>query len=189
MPEGEEEEGGLELLVDRTAENQACPVAHLRFHRSGQDFAINLIPVAEIEGSLLVAVPEAAWSRTVADRMLPKRALTRVVGVEVLIAYAEVPEEVLQEEEPMKLWVGYLEKGLAGKVVRGELEEVSADVVIGRGTGEAVVPFHGALLELAREHFAFLAKRQMITRCRMERRICRRDFRLWRLRCRRCRGA
>lgn len=155
MAELSEEEGGLALLVNRKAEDQTSPLAHLRFQRGGQDFAINLIPVAEIEGSLLVAVPHSAWDRKVADRMSPRRALTRVVSVEVLIALAETPNEVLHDEEPMRLWVGFLEKGLATRVVGEELEEVSADIVVGRGTDEAVVPYHGALLELAREHFAF----------------------------------
>ena len=60
---------------------------------------MNLVLVAQItELKLLVAVPEAAWSRTVGDRMLPRNGLQKAILVDVNGAFLSDPETELVGE-------------------------------------------------------------------------------------------
>ena len=62
---------------------------------------VNLVPIAVHQIKLLVAVPFEAWNRTVAERILPRGALSKAVLIEVLVAYVVQPEVVLAKA-PMK---------------------------------------------------------------------------------------
>eukprot|EP00434_Breviolum_minutum_P046376 symbB.v1.2.041897.t1/scaffold8827.1/size4945/1 len=144
------------LLTDEGGEQRLCPISHLGFQKGDQSYTVNLVPIALNEGCLLVAAPEEAWSRVVAERLLPKRALTRAILAEVAVVRQEDPVTVLDSEEGMKLWVGFLDKTHTRRVVAGEGGEVDADIVKDAASEEPLYPFSQSLLEIAAEHFAFL---------------------------------
>ena len=100
------------LLVQGPGEYQKhYKVAHLACGRGEPRSFVNLLLIAEHQGKVLVAVPEAAWGRSAEERILPTRALTRAVLVEVAVAEAEDPETCL-EDGHMKLWLGLLDRPL-----------------------------------------------------------------------------
>ena len=63
------------------------------------------IAVADLEGRLLVALPQAAWHRTTARRALPSRSLAKATTVEV-----PFEDRVERSRDPgsFKLWLGFL---------------------------------------------------------------------------------
>ena len=129
-------------------------VAHLTYVSAEELHAVNLVPIAIHSDKLLVAFPQAVWNRLVARRMLPERALSRAILVEVLTAYEDQPEE--STEEIMKLWIGLLDPRLVSAVRPGPGVDVVADVfkedvVMGR----TLIPFGPSLVEVSEEHFAF----------------------------------
>lgn len=152
----EVEEERPPLLTDEGGEQRLCPISHLGFQKGDQSYTVNLVPIALNEGCLLVAAPEEAWSRVVAERLLPKRALTRAILAEVAVVRQEDRVTVLDSEEGMKLWVGFLDKAHTRRVVAGEGGEVDADIVKDAASEEPLYPFSQSLLEIAAEHFAFL---------------------------------
>ena len=149
-------EGGPSLLTDEGGGNKLCPICHLAFQKGEQTHTVNLVPIAISEGCLLVAAPEEAWSRVVAERLLPRRSLTRAVLAEVAVVRQADPATVLDAEEPMKLWVGFLDKTHTRRVVEGEGREVDADVVQDAASEEPLYPFSQSLLDIAAEHFSFM---------------------------------
>ena len=52
----------------------------------GANLSCSVIPVAEVEGLLLVAVPHNTWHRLAARRYLPRQTLSKAVHTEVLAA-------------------------------------------------------------------------------------------------------
>ena len=147
---------GPALLTDEGGANNLCPLCHLAFQKGEQTHTVNLVPIAISEGCMLVAAPEEAWSRVVAERLLPKRCLTRAVLAEVAVVRREDPATVLDAEETMKLWVGFLDKAHTRRVVEGEGGEVDADIVQDAASEDPLYPFSQSLLDIAAEHFAFL---------------------------------
>jgi hypothetical protein len=133
-------------------------VAHLACGRGEPRSFVNLILIAEHQGKVLVAVPEAAWGRTSEERILPLRALTRAVLVEVAVAEADEPEACL-EEGSMKLWLGLLDKTLVARVRLGRKLDADADVYQEQEEEAAslLVPYGKALVEISEEHFAFVS--------------------------------
>ena len=131
-------------------------VAHFTYVLAEELHAVNLVPIAIHSEKLLVAVPYSVWNRLVVRRMLPERALSRPILVEVLTAYEDAPEEAT--EEVMKLWIGLLNPSLitAVRPGRGVGVDVVADIykedeVMGR----MLIPFGPSLVEVSEEHFAF----------------------------------
>lgn len=163
MSEAAEEarEGGLRFLVDSTEESGPCPLAHVTFQKGGNTVVINFVPIALIQGDLLAAFPFAAWSRVAAERELPRRGLVRPVPLEVVCAAVEDPAVVADDVEPMKLWVGFVERSLAKRVSPGRSETAQLDIpvtLVGEDGGETLcIPFAPALADIANEHFAFVS--------------------------------
>ncbi|CAE7460074.1 unnamed protein product [Symbiodinium sp. CCMP2592] len=134
----------------------------IRAQREGQEVSSQLIGIAELDGSLLVAVPHSAWNRVVARRHLPAKSLTRATLVEVGAASDDdraVPHPVWK----VKVWVGLLNPALNDSVQIGS-EDAGAEmifVVAGSGASAAgpvpAVPLASALLAVAGEHFAFVS--------------------------------
>ena len=150
------------LLVQRGLEaRKHYELAHLTFEAEGGQTAINLIPIALVDGQLLVAAPFRAWHKTPSERLLPRGALVKVVLVEVQAANTDEPEEPAGDHPGLKLWVGFLASRLRPKLVLGGASNPDADVWTEEETedGELVtyMPFGPALAALADEHFAFLS--------------------------------
>lgn len=154
-------EGGL-LVSSGHSPRRHYELAHLTFEggESGS-FSINLVPIGIIEGQLLVAVPRLVWSKAVADRVLPRSALSRAVLIEVLAADVESPEEPLEEHPGLKVWVGFLQQKLKNRLVLGGAESPAYDVCLEDDVfsteGITVMPYGPALAKLADEHFSFIS--------------------------------
>lgn len=137
-------EAGLEsgLLVQRGQEpRRHYALAHIVFEAEPQPFSVNFIPIALIEGHLLVAAPKLVWSKTVSDRVLPK--------------------EPIEEHPGCRLWVGFLQAKWKNRLVLGGAENVDFDVVmedeVFSEEQTSVQPYGPALAQLADEHFSFLS--------------------------------
>ena len=159
MPESLLESG---LLVQRGQEpRKHYELAHLLFEAEPHPFSVNFIPIALIEGQLLVAAPKAVWNKAVGERLLPKGALSRAVLVDVLVASTDLPEEQLEDHPGIKVWVGFLQARWRNRLVLGGAENVTFDVWLEDDVFSlepiTVMPFGPALAQLADEHFSFLS--------------------------------
>lgn len=117
--EAEEEEGGSEEAVEAGGLQGAAVLrpdgAIVSDYRVGFfEFGIEIGECSEIivicrnEEKFLVAVPEAVWSRKVAERLLPHRSLVKPVLMTVVAAGGEGEEEEAPKP-PLKVWVGFLD--------------------------------------------------------------------------------
>ena len=130
---------------------------HLPITREDLVTAVNLVLVAQVADSkLLVAVPEAAWSRTVAERMLPRNGLQKAILIDVNGAYLSDPETELTDQT-VQLWVGVLDLKLARRVRVGAHLQPEADVYRPVDGGEILMPYGPALAEVAEDHFVFMS--------------------------------
>lgn len=129
---------------------EAC---HFTFESGGTDTVVYFIPITEVEGGILAAVPFLAWHRSIARRLLPPGALSRPVLIEVAGEEITDTETV---ETTVKVWVGVVKEDLIAAANVGEAEEPGA-LEFGEelGPGQRVVPSAEALIEVADEHFAF----------------------------------
>eukprot|EP00435_Cladocopium_sp_Y103_P049652 s1444_g15.t1 len=145
----------LLVLEDGSSREQYDIVSLSFVSGAGEDKVINLIPIAIINGKLLVAIPLGAWHKTASKRLLPRTLFTRPVKVEVLAVSSDEPAECL-DCAPLRLWVGYLDASLfpglevgASPIADGDISDVLAD-------GTEAIPYGPGLAEVADQHFAFL---------------------------------
>ena len=114
-----------------------------------------VIAVAEIEGKLLIAVPQSVWHRTTARRRLPVGAFAKPVLVS-LGACADTDRfTVLPEGQQVKVWIGF-----ASSSLESELEfpaEALADVNFGQGDAGMLLPYAQALEQVAKDQFGFFS--------------------------------
>eukprot|EP00438_Fugacium_kawagutii_P015962 Skav227099 [mRNA] locus=scaffold199:49523:51667:+ [translate_table: standard] len=150
--EGEYQDGELAfpddhlLFREGTLHDVKC--CHIDVSDADEVSVVNLIFVTAHESKYLVAVPQAAWHRTVARRVLPRGALSRPVNVEVVGDSSD--------GFGVRVWVGYLAEDLVPSVLPG----VSADpgaVSFLDETGAVLLPFGESLMEFANDHFGFLS--------------------------------
>ncbi len=115
-----------------------------------------IIILCEAEGRLVVAVPEAVWSRTVVKRILPPKSLVKPA----LVSVASCPRELLVEEIEesqeqtfsMKIWCGTLDPRYEEQLsFDGEADPVHSFVYRDR----LASPLSVGLAEMAQEQFAF----------------------------------
>ena len=113
-----------------------------------------ILAVTEVDGAVLVAVPEAVWDRTKAKRLLPVDALRKAVRVMVPACIEE--DRTTPEPQPsFKIWFGGLKESFEVSVHYGT-EEVK--VTCGFPVDELGVPkyhFAKALVAIAKDHFEF----------------------------------
>ena len=137
----------------------------LKARREGQEVTSQVIGIAELEGSVLVAVPHSAWNRVVARRHLPARALSRATLVEVTAA----ADENRAEAHPVwrvKVWVGLLSAELHESVEHGREDGAAEMVFVVAGSGATAAgpvpacPLGSSLLAVASEHFAFVSAQE-----------------------------
>ena len=114
-----------------------------------------VIAVTEVDGAVLVAVPEAMWDRTKIKRVLPPDALRRAVRVMVPGSIDE--DRTTPEAAPsFKIWLGVLKETYEQFVHFGEDEasEVTYNFPID-ALGLIKLPFAKALVAIAKDHFEF----------------------------------
>ena len=110
-----------------------------------------VIFVAQLEGKNLVCIPGACWHRTIAKRILPTKAFLKPVSVEVVGCDVEDRSEV-SDDDFIKVWLGFLADDMAENVVEFDRSEpLDYDFPEGR------LPYGAALVDLARDHFAFFS--------------------------------
>ena len=120
------------------------------------DFAVcSIIAVTEVDGAVLVAVPEALWDRQKAKRILPADALRKAVRVMVPSCVDE--DRTSPEAQPsFKVWLGVLKPDFEVAAHFSDLEEI--EILHGFPTddlGMPKLPFAKALVAVARDHFEF----------------------------------
>ena len=155
-----EEEGSPELHPGGTVFEEG--VVHAEYQcwclKSGSTLVaepqfIEVVAVCRIESKLLVAVPLGAWHRTLSRRLLPSKALTKAVTVEVSLC-APYDREATEVEDTVKLWMGFLNPSLEdGLEMIGEETEIGMAFADGEFVG--FLPSAYGLVEAAQEHFAF----------------------------------
>ena len=114
----------------------------------------SVICIAEVEGQLLVCLPNSVWSKRSKDRFLPANSFKKNISVEVAAVPSGDRESVV-EEVSLKVWIGLLARESEKHV------SFSDEVFVEKGfeaTGaEDVVPFGGSLVAIAAEHFVFMS--------------------------------
>ena len=126
---------------------------HLEFDTPDGTSFCYLVPITEIEGRVLCAVPFLAWHRISARRLLPGGALTKAVLVEVPGLDLADPEH--PEETAVKVWVGFLHEDLVKEITPGIPEEPGI-LDFGEELGTKVQPAASSLVDIADEHFKFV---------------------------------
>eukprot|EP00438_Fugacium_kawagutii_P025276 Skav207211 [mRNA] locus=scaffold1244:110105:113864:+ [translate_table: standard] len=178
---------GESLGVDRVGRGLHCacvPVAPgwsrlilcnaARAGSAEEPFEVNLVLIAELADSrLLVGAPEEVWSKTPADRVLPKGALQKAVLVEVPAAHLDDPSEVV-DDETLTLWIGILDKKLEKKLALEEAENPAASPFISfEVDGQQVtrIPYGPSLAAVCEDHFTFLSAASQAPQEEMESRM------------------
>ena len=130
--------------------------------------------IAEIHSRLLVAVPHPVWHRSLSNRILPARCLSKTVLLS-LAACDPTSQEVPLEGIFTKAWIGFL-----GPEWEEAIQPDSGEVLDFQFWSEdgttLVLPFGQALVEVADDKFSFAtasstAARQSRIKPRAERRI------------------
>ena len=129
------------------------PVGLLELHDT---LSIQVIFISLLEGKTLVALPQTAWHRLKAQRILPPQGLSKATLAEVAVAEPD-DRMALLEQDTMKVWLGFLRTDLVDQVRFPEEDEeadehthtFSPDGVLG------LYPAAQALVDVAHEHFAF----------------------------------
>ena len=128
---------------------------HLEAEGGGEQ-SCNLIPIAELDGSVLVAVPHSAWHRVANRRYLPRAGLLKPCHAEVLAAS---PSDRTKPHAHFKVrvWMGLLASALERHVVVGEEDQAAERVFVVSGSERAIMPFGPSLASIARDHFSFVS--------------------------------
>ena len=128
------------------------PIACFSVSSSEEDLKISCILISEIQNRLLVAVPLAAWNRTLSARVLPARALSKAVSVSLAACdpfYRAEPVLGIQT----KAWVGLLNPEFES-ALELESDPTEGFHFVGED-GQILLPFAQALVEVADEKFSF----------------------------------
>lgn len=113
-----------------------------------------IIAVTEVDGAVLVAVPEALWDRTKAKRILPPDALRKAVRVMVPACIDE--DRTSPEAQPsFKIWLGVLKECFEVSVHYDEEETDVQYAFPSDELGIPKLPFAKALVAIAKDHFEF----------------------------------
>eukprot|EP00435_Cladocopium_sp_Y103_P025450 s4131_g6.t1 len=118
------------------------------------DLAVcSLVSVTEVDGAVLVAVPEAVWDRTKVRRILPVDALRKAVRVFVPGCIDE--DRTTPERDPsFKVWLGVLKDSFETAVAYEEDVDVEHGFPVD-ALGVPKYPFAKALVAIAKDHFEF----------------------------------
>ncbi|CAK9000403.1 Uncharacterized protein SCF082_LOCUS6477 [Durusdinium trenchii] len=123
---------------------------------------VEVVPVGFVQGKLLVAAPLGAWHRTVAKRVLPARALSKAVVVEVGLC-SPFQREAAEPEEVVRLWMGFLAETYVGALRPiAEMDEIG--LAFAEGEFTSYLPLADGMREAAQEHFAFESATEGIPR-------------------------
>lgn len=115
-----------------------------------------IILISEVDSKFLVAVPGAAWHRTVAQRLLPPKSLIKPLSVAVAACTFE--DRITSLEGVFtRCWVGYLSPTFEACV--SILQDLDGGEAVGFWTEDEslqVLPFAEGLVSVADDKFSFL---------------------------------
>ncbi|CAE7801360.1 unnamed protein product [Symbiodinium sp. CCMP2592] len=115
----------------------------------GEKQTCEVIVVCESEGKIVVAVPGVMWGRKLADRKLPRSALTKASSLEVAAVAAD-DRGLVVEGTSLRVWVALLENGLAGELLFESGE--APDVPFGQDMqGVTLLPHAASLMTAVQE--------------------------------------
>lgn len=144
---------GLEsLLVFSEGEvNQGYPLAVYRPDEFLAGRSVRVILVSKIENSFLGCVPQAAWDRLVAKRVLPRTFLTK--AVRVLVKHCCEDDRSTIGDSDSVVWLGFIAGDMESFIEPSDLEDDTVEVDF----GEDQLPFADALVQVAQDHFVFFS--------------------------------
>ena len=152
------EEVAAALVVRSPGEvNFQYEPASFSFVEGDVEKSLYIIPIVELDGKLLVALPAEAWDRTVARRLVPRTTLSKAIKVSVVCS-AVTDREAPLEEEDSQLWLGFLDKAFVSQLRIARIQEPIADVYRLQGESDVLLlPYAQSLVEAADEQFAFVS--------------------------------
>lgn len=138
------------LVLTSTVVNFEYPLGKLDVEATAGGPSVRVVFVADLEGKILVAVPSSAWHRLTAKRVLGAGSFAKPVHVSLAGCVAGDRTDPTVGE--LRVWMGFLDPVLVDQVVEvSPLGEVDYDFEDG------LLPYAGALKELATEHFSFFS--------------------------------
>ena len=152
------EEVAQALVVQGLGEvNYHYEPASFSFVEGGVEKSLYIIPIVELDGKLLVALPAEAWDRTVARRLVPRTTLGKAIKVSVVCS-AVTDREIPLAEEDSQLWLGFLDKNFVSQLKIARIQEPIADVYRLQGESDVLLlPYAQSLVEAADEQFALVS--------------------------------
>ena len=139
------------VWADEARTVDICPSLELRCPIGADEISCAIVPVCEHGGSLVVAVPQSAWNRRAANRLLPKGALfkPKLIEVAAVAVAGGSPHPVLS----VKTWVGFLDAGLENSFA--EVDPVVDRPFLAASSQVPVLPDLDGLIAAADSLFQF----------------------------------
>ena len=113
--------------------------------------SVRLILITKIENSFLGCVPQAAWDRLVAKRILPRTFFSK--AVRVLVKNCREDDRSSVGDSDSVVWLGFVASDMEALVEPSTTEDENVEVDF----GEDQLPFAEALVQIAQDHFAFFS--------------------------------
>ena len=117
---------------------------------------VQAIPIFDVDGKLLVAVPHQAWHRAPASRALPRDLLAKPINVEVPVAQEDDRSLAMEDGSTTKTWLGLVKQSQLGGFSVDE-DEKAFDYYFKDGAMRTVLPLAQGLVDAANDQFAFLS--------------------------------
>ena len=135
------------------------PIGRLHLPDTGLEAGVIAIAV---EGRLLVALPEALWSRTTAERLLGARALTKPALCAIAACHT-LARDIPVEGVSCRVWIGFASRTLEQELDFSSEGTLHYDF---SPAGETdLVPLAVALVDVARDHFTFVTATSAVPDC------------------------
>ena len=135
--------------------NFSYPVGILSFEPPAQTCSV--IAIVDVDGKVLVAVPDSAWNKKKAKRNIAGDALSKAVRVSVQSCRAQERDAPLGEPD-LPVWLALLRPEYEELVVYEADEETAAERCFPMdGAGLMTLPYAASLVAIAKDHFTFLS--------------------------------
>ena len=121
-----------------------------------------VIAVAEVENKLLVALPEGVWSRSVARRQLPPKALSKPILCSVAACFVEDRDHAIEGVD-CRVWFGLLAPSLEASL--DFVSEAPFDFDFSPEGEEKLLPYSEALVAVSKEHYTFFTAESAVPEC------------------------
>ena len=151
----EVEPEGLESLLV-FADSKVAPEYPLAVFRPDEFVSgpsVRVILVTKIDNSFLGCVPQSAWDRLLAKRLLPRTFFSK--AVRVLVKNCREDDRSSVGETDSVVWLGFVASEMEAMLESSNLEEDNIEIDFGED--QLQLPFADALVQVAQDHFAFFS--------------------------------